>query len=110
MVNYAQSALYGYSRVLKMHPSGSNAKRFQTEVEINHQQLVLTHQILEHRFLMCEEMINDGSPAAGEKEGIRYPGKAVVWVHLRNDLCRTFHTRKQFPNRIHVQTLIWVNK
>lgn len=26
---------------------------------------------------MCEEMINDGSPAAGEKEGIRYPRKAV---------------------------------
>lgn len=77
-----------------MYPNGSNANRFQIEVEINDQQLILTHQILKHGFLMCEEMINDGSPAAGEKEGIRYPGKAVLWIHLRNYLSQIFHTRK----------------
>lgn len=79
-----------------MHPNGSKANRFETEVEINDQQLILTHQILKHGFLMCEEMINDGSPAAGEKEGITFPGKAVVW----NQLGETFHTREQFPGRI----------
>lgn len=74
--------------------------KFQIEVEMNDQQLILTHQILEHGFLMCEEMVNDGSPAAGEKGGIRYPGRAVVWIHLRNQLGQTFDTRKMFPGRI----------
>lgn len=54
-------------------------------------------------------MINNGSPAEEDTEGIRYLEQTLVQIHLRKDSGQAFHTIKSLQTVFNMQTLIWFN-